>query len=205
MITLEEIYENNGDMKGFTQAYLGHVSELLNNVDIKEVEALMRELERVQKTGATVFIAGNGGSAATASHMSMDLGQVFFKLPQRSIPLRAISLSDNLAIITAVGNDFGYDQIFSKQLGLLYKEDDVLLVISASGNSPNLLRAAEWVKEKGGTVLGFLGFDGGKLKDLCTHAITIKTPHGEYGPVEDTHLVLSHLCFYWFYNRAGGR
>lgn len=205
MATLKEIYESNGDIKGFAQNYLGRVVELLTNVDAQEIEKVMKELERAQRDGSTVFVVGNGGSAATASHMSMDLGQVFFKLPETAVPLRAISLSDNSASVTAIGNDFGYDKIFSKQLEVLYKEGDVLLVISASGNSANLLRAAELVKGKGGAVLGFLGFDGGKLKDLCMHAVIVKTPHGEYGPVEDVHVVLSHLCFCWFYSRAGGR
>ena len=90
-----------------------------------------------------------------------------------------------------------YDNIFLDQLKVHYREGDKLIAISASGNSPNLLEAAKWFRERGGTVIGWLGFDGGKLKDLSDIAVVVKTPKGEYAPVEDIHLVINHIIVTW--------
>ena len=108
-------------------------------------------------------------------------------------PLRALSLTDNVPMITATANDDGYAAIFVAQLRLIYRPGDVLVVISASGNSPNIVAAARWVKAHGGKVLGLLGFDGGAVKGLCDTLLHVKTATGEYGPVEDVHSVFNHL------------
>ena len=94
-----------------------------------------------------------------------------------------------------------YENIFINQLKIHYKEGDCLIVISASGNSPNVLKAVEWVRSKGGKIIGFLGFTGGELLSLCDVSIHIKTKPGEYGPVEDAHLIMNHILAHWFQNK----
>ena len=95
--------------------------------------------------------------------------------------------------MTAIGNDEGYDQIFQKQLEVLFNDGDILVAISASGNSPNIMKAIEYVKSKNGYVVGLTGFDGGKLKQASDLSIHLDTPKGEYGPVEDFHMIVDHL------------
>ena len=104
-------------------------------------------------------------------------------------------------MITAISNDVGYDTIFVNQLKIHYRDGDCLVVISASGNSPNVLKAAEWVRSKGDTIIGFLGFTGGKLIELCDVKIHVDTLPGEYGPVEDAHLIMNHVLAHWFQNK----
>ena len=112
-------------------------------------------------------------------------------------PFRAFSLTDNVALMTAIANDNGYHNLFVNQLRIYYRSGDLLIAISASGNSPNIIAAAEWVKQRSGKVLGLLGFDGGRLKDMCDVAIHVETPKGEFGPVEDIHLIMDHLIANW--------
>jgi D-sedoheptulose 7-phosphate isomerase len=138
----------------------------------------------------TIFFIGNGGSAATASHFANDL-QIGTRSPD--LPFKAISLSDNQAIITAVGNDFGYEEIFSKQLEALMEKGDLLVAISASGNSPNIVKGCLVAKQKSCLVVGLTGFDGGQLKKLSNLNIHIPSQKGEYGPVEDLHMIVNHL------------
>ena len=112
--------------------------------------------------------------------------------------LRVHSLTDNNSLLTAISNDTGYENVFVGQLNLYFKRGDCLLIFSASGNSKNLIRAANFVKKKNGKVIGILGFDGGKLKNLCDLCIHIPTEKGEYGPVEDIQLILNHMLAHWY-------
>jgi D-sedoheptulose 7-phosphate isomerase len=129
----------------------------------------------------------NGGSASTASHWVNDLTR------WRDRPFRAISLTDNVAVVTAYGNDFGYDLIFKLQLETLMQPDDVVVAISASGNSPNIVSAIDYANENGGITVGLTGFDGGTLRELAQIVVHAPTNKGEYGPAEDVHMVLDHL------------
>ncbi|MFA6635552.1 MAG: SIS domain-containing protein [Candidatus Omnitrophota bacterium] len=196
--SIEGLIASSDDIEDFAKGYFDYVSGLLRNMDTAMIKEFVEEFEYSRKDQSTMFFAGNGGSAATASHMVNDLG--FGTRVHVDPPIRVLSLSDNLSAITAVANDTGYDNVFIRQLQVYYRPGDKLVVISASGNSPNLVRAAEWVKEKGGKVLGFLGFDGGKLIDICDVAVSVKTPHGEYGPVEDVHMILDHLIYTWIWH-----
>ena len=101
-------------------------------------------------------------------------------------------------MITAIANDTGYENIFLNQLKIHYKTGDLLIILSASGNSLNLIKACEWVKKKSGKTIGILGFDGGKLLKKCDLTIHIKTEKNEYGPVEDVQLILNHIFAHWF-------
>lgn len=129
-----------------------------------------------------IYIIGNGGSAATASHFACDLTSHGYK---------AISLVDNQSILTRIGNDIGYDYVFEEQLRIYFAPGDVLVAISASGNSENLIKAVEYVGNKGITI-AIVGFDGGKLADMCDLVLHTETKQGEYELAEDKHLIVCH-------------
>jgi len=196
MNNIQKMRQTSRTAGEFAKGYLGYLSQLLKKLDVSKIQEFIEALETARRNGQTVFFAGNGGSATTASHMANDLG-IDPTAMDGHPPLRAVSLSDNLSVITAIANDRGYEQVFTDQLKSAYRPGDLLLLISASGNSPNLVAAANWVKSRGGKVFGFLGFDGGKLRGLCDLSIVVDTPKGEYGPVEDIHMVLDHIIYSW--------
>ena len=196
MKSLEQLLNEADDMREFSKAYFHYISWLLNQLNIQAIEAFVEQLEIARRQENTVFIVGNGGSASTASHMATDFSLGARANVDKSI--RALALTDNVATMTATANDLGYETIFVNQLEVLYRSGDKLVAISASGNSPNVINAAKWVKVQGGTVIALVGFDGGKLKDICDIAIHVKTQKGEYGPVEDIHIIVDHLLYTWF-------
>ena len=199
MNNIENLVNNAQNVQQFAEEYFEYISELLKQIDTGKIKDFIEEMEDARDNQNTVFFVGNGGSASTASHMVNDLG-----LGSRvhiDPPFRVLSLVDNIAAITAVANDTGYDNVFTRQLQMYHKPGDKLVVISASGNSPNLIQAAEWVKKQGGKVIGLLGFDGGKLAQISDTSIIVKTPKGEYGPVEDVHMILDHLIYTWIWHK----
>lgn len=197
MNNIEKIFNESQNAAQFARGYLNYLSTLLGRLDTDAIADVIEELETARKNDNTIFIAGNGGSAATASHMANDIGMDVLKKGGIKTPFRAFALTDNVALMTAIANDEGYHNLFVNQLRIYYRPGDKLLAISASGNSPNVIEAAEWVRERGGKVIGFVGFDGGKLKEVCDVVIHVNTPKGEYGPVEDIHMVLDHLIANW--------
>jgi len=133
-----------------------------------------------------VYLIGNGGSATTCSHFANDL---------LSRGIKAISLVDNVAVFTKIGNDTGYDQVFKEQLQTLFGADDILIAISASGNSPNLLNAVDYVNKTfpySSMTVAMVGFDGGRLADMCDLVIHTATELGDYEGAEDRHLEICH-------------
>lgn len=190
------IPQHSASLKQFAQRYFAYLSALMQRIDPTTLARFVEELQAARASHATVFVIGNGGSAATASHLATDLAMGSQAGPS-TVPVRVMALTDNAACLTAAGNDQGYPEVFVWQLRSLYRPGDTLIVISASGSSPNIVAAAKWVKARGGTVLGLIGFDGGEVKGLCDVAIHIETPKGEYGPVEDLHLVINHIVRAW--------
>ncbi len=178
------------DPAAFAGAYLTHLQSVLARIDTQEVGRFIETLLDARKRSATVFFIGNGGSAATASHFANDLAIGTQDYEQ---PFRVVSLTDNMAVITAIANDYGYDEIFSRQLKVLGKKGDVVVAISASGNSPNLLTAFEHARSAGIKTVAVTAFDGGKLKECCDEGVHVPTGPKEYGPAEDAHMVLDHL------------
>ena len=156
----------------------------------KEIADFIDILLKTREQGSIVYFIGNGGSASTASHWANDLS-IGTKLLDK--PFRAISLCDNQSVLTAIANDYGYEDIFSRQLAILLKENDVVVAISASGNSPNIIQALNVAKNKGVITVGLSAFDGGKLKALVDISVHVPTAQGEYGPAEDVHMMLDHL------------
>lgn len=163
-----------------------HCVNVLPHEDLAEIVALIVEACRESKQ---VFIFGNGGSASTASHFACDLGKgaVVENRPR----LRVQSLNDNMAIMTAISNDISYEMVFAEQLKNLLNPGDVVIGISASGNSPNVLRAFEYAREIGGRTIGLIGFGGGKMAPLSDVKVVVDSY--DYGVVEGLHMVLEHL------------
>jgi D-sedoheptulose 7-phosphate isomerase len=197
MNNVERIFSRSADAAHFAAEYLDYLSELFDKVDRQKIAAFIVELEDAYEHENTIFFVGNGGSAATASHMANDIGMDVLKKGGSKKAFRALALTENLSLLTAIANDNGYDNIFVNQLRIHYRSGDKLVAISASGNSPNVVAAAKWVKSMGGTVVGLIGFGGGKLKDICDVSVLIETPGGEYGPVEDMHMIIDHLIANW--------
>lgn len=191
MSNVDKIFsDSNQNPELFTSNYFEYLSSVLRNIDPKSIAQFINILLDARQRGATVFFMGNGGSAATSSHFANDLsiGTNSYKKP-----FRVISLTDNQAIISAIGNDFGYEDIFSRQVQTLGKSGDVLVGISASGNSPNLLKAFEYAKTVGIKTFALTAFDGGKMKQIADDGVHVPTAPKEYGPAEDAHMILDHL------------
>ena len=190
--------KKNLNLESFANKYIEYLSNVLNKIDKRSISKLEKILEKTRKNINTIFIAGYGGAAATSITMANDLGFDVLKKTKIKKTFKIQSLNDNPSVVTAIANDTGFENIFLNQLKIHFKIGDVLIVLSASGNSLNLIKACNWVKEKKGSVIGILGFDGGKLKRKCDHIIHIKTQKNEYGPVEDAQLIINHILAHWF-------
>lgn len=195
---LDEIFATNRKPADFAKEYSAYLATVLAKLDYNEIGKMIETILDARERGAHIFFIGNGGSAATASHFANDIS---IGTRVTEIPFKAMSLTDNVAIITAIGNDDGYEYIFTKQLQNFANDGDVLVAISASGNSPNIIHSVNYAKQKGLKVIGLSGFDGGKLRELSDIKIHVQTAKGEYGPVEDVHMFIDHLIGSYF-NRA---
>jgi D-sedoheptulose 7-phosphate isomerase len=173
--------------------YIKGFIAVVQSIDPDQIAFIADRLREAFDHGRQIFIAGNGGSAATASHLACDLAKTTLgkgaTLPTRRI--KAIALTDNMPLVTAWGNDAGYECVFAEQLRNLANPGDILVVITASGNSSNIVRAVHAARELGVHTIGFLGFDGGAVKPLLDDSIIVDSQH--YGYIEDAHSVLSHL------------
>ena len=178
------------DTQEFIQNYFKYNSSIMETLDYSALEKFINVILDSRKNNQTIFFVGNGGSASTATHFVND---ITLGSRQFEDPFRCISLCDNQACITAIGNDDGYENIFLQQLQTLFKDGDILVAISASGNSQNLLNAADWIKSKNGYLVGLTSFDGGALKEASDLNIHVPAEKGEYGPAEDIHMMICGL------------
>ncbi len=187
-------------IKEFSASYIKNLVQLLQKIDIDAISQIVEEIEKLLKSNGRLYVIGNGGSSATASHMANDLGA---GLRRRGIiNLDIVSLGDNSSVITAIANDIGYENIFYMQMEGLLHPRDVILAISCSGNSRNILKAVEYAKSQGCTVIGVTGFDGGKLKKLADISFHVDAPNGEYGLVEDIHMILDHIIYSYYIQKG---
>ncbi len=170
--------------------YLDRVCDDIRSMDYSQIEAVSELIEAAYDAGRFVFIIGNGGSGANASHFCEDLAKCTLRDFESQKRLKVLSLTDNAAAIMAWGNDEGYDRIFLEQLKNLASPGDLLLAISGSGNSPNILKAVSWANENGLTTVGITGFSGGKLKALAHH--NLHAPVDDMGIAESLHQVVFH-------------
>ena len=190
MNKIDQIYINSHSIKDYSKSYIQYLTSVLKNISLVEIENFVNVLLEARERESSIFFIGNGGSAATASHFANDIAigtRTFEK------PFRAISLCDNQAVITAIANDDGFEKIFSQQLQVLLKKNDVVVSISASGNSYNLLQAIDVAQKMSAITAGISAFDGGKMKEMVDVSLHVPTEKGEYGPAEDAHMVLDHL------------
>jgi D-sedoheptulose 7-phosphate isomerase len=188
---VERIFGESGSCEEYAGKYLSYLAEVCKGLDYGVIQAVAEIFERARKEGKQIFFIGNGGSAATSSHFANDLGKG--ACVKGKTPFKAMSLVDNVSLITALANDDGYENIFIAQLHNILNAGDVVVGISASGNSPNVVKAMEYANERGAVTVGLSGFSGGKLKEISQICIHVDTPKGEYGPVEDVHMILDHL------------
>jgi len=181
----------------FAQAHFERLRDAVGNAPYEQIDAVAELLYRAYLNGKQVFVMGNGGSAATASHFASDLSKNTVVPGRRRF--RAICLNDNLPVITALANDLGYESIFVEQMRNLLRPGDVVVVVTGSGNSPNIIEALKYARTCSATTIAFLGFDGGKAKSLVDAYIHLEC--ADYGLVEDFHYALGHFFREYFQNR----
>lgn len=182
-------------MKEYLDQYTAALSEVMRNFDESQFSKAVDILAGAYRGDKQIFIAGNGGSAGTANHFVCDFGKNAVQQPGKR-RFRIISLSDNVEKITALGNDLAFEEIFRQQLINLMNEGDVLMVVSASGNSPNIVRACEYAREKKASIIALAGFSGGKIKAFADAALV--APLESYEQIEDIHLIMLHMIVYYF-------
>lgn len=172
-------------------AYLDTVTELLAVVSREDIQKIVGLVMEAYKNDKQVFIMGNGGSAATASHLACDLQKGITHMgPKR---FRVMSVTDNIPVMTAWANDADYSEIFAQQIAAWVEPGDLVLGISGSGNSPNVIKGIEVANEKGAITAGLCGFKGGKLAQVAKYSVVVPSDNMQH--IEDVHMVLSHLVF----------
>ena len=172
------------------QKYLERTRALLAGIDVVEVQTAVGALRAARERGATIFVIGNGGSAAAASHFATDLNKATRRADQPS--MRVISLADSTAWMTALANDEGYENTFRAQLENLLVEDDVVVAVSASGSSPNVVNAVRYARLRRAVSIALVGFGGGDLVGLADVVVHVRSSDRAYGPVEDAHVAIQH-------------
>ncbi|MCF6340347.1 MAG: SIS domain-containing protein [Sulfurimonas sp.] len=184
-------------VKKFTKKYIKKLISTLKKTDINSISKIIKSLNRVK---GRIYIIGNGGSAATASHMVNDLGVGLKRRDIKSFDVE--SLSDNTPVCSALANDVGYKNIFYMQLKNKITSNDILIAISCSGNSKNILKAVKYSKKQGAKIIGLTGFDGGVLKKKSNINFHVPTAKNEYGLVEDMHMILDHIIYSYYIDKA---
>jgi len=163
------------------------IESSLNGLNLETLEGFINYLHGLSKNGGSIFVAGNGGSAATANHFVTDLSK-----RNDSSRLISDSFCANNSLMTMIGNDYGYDQIFLKQLQIKASSNSIVLVLSASGNSENLIQCINWATANNIKTAALTGFDGGRLKTLVNYSLHVPSLIGEYALIEDCHSIICH-------------
>ncbi len=182
----------------FIDSYLRRTSDSIANLDHASIIKFGKKIMETIEKNKTVFFVGNGGSASTASHYVNDLLTAYTYEQSAGRPFtnkkaKAYSLTENTGVVSGLANDFNFENVFVNQLRTISEPGDLLVVISASGNSANLLNAVKFANENGIFTVAIVGFDGGKVSQLSNMVIHAKTSIGDYGPSEDVHLVINHV------------
>ncbi len=180
-------------MINFINNYISELQQTIARLPTSEIENVIKAVLDARARDAQIFVIGNGGSAATASHLAVDMGKGASLQSHKRF--RVLSLTDNTPWLTALGNDISYDDVFVEQLKNYARRGDLLLAISASGNSENILRAVRYAKEVGCQTIGLAGFAGGKLKAEAERCLVVASDH--MGRIEDGHLIVQHILNYY--------
>jgi D-sedoheptulose 7-phosphate isomerase len=181
--------------------YFRTLFDALNTISISQLELATALLEHAYQNDQVIYVIGNGQSATTATAFALDFTKQTVT-PNLKRRFRVIALTDNMAAVTAWANDVNYESIFTEQLKSLFRPNDVLIAISASGNSPNVLAACQWVKQNQGHIVGLAGFEGGRLKDLSDACLVVRVD--DYGHIETAHLAILHYWVDLFRERLAG-
>lgn len=200
---LEGHFAEAASKREFATRYLAYLSELIAHLDAGVIEQIIDAFVKAGHRGNTIYFLGNGGSAATSSHFANDIG-IGTRAPGVR-PFKAISLADNLAVLTALANDEGYANIFVQQLEGVLQSGDLVVALSVSGNSPNVVEAIKYAQGIGALTIGCTGFDGGVLRQLADISLHVPTLRGEYGPAEDVFMILDHLIYSYLRLERRGR
>jgi D-sedoheptulose 7-phosphate isomerase len=180
--------ENDGIAR-YAREYADRLRSALEDLDPETLDVVVDALRAQQRADRSIYLCGNGGGASNASHFASDLNKLASS--DGNGKFRAMALTDNISTITAWANDGHYDQIFVRQLDNLLRQDDCLIGFSCSGNSENVVSAVRLARDREARTIGFLGCDGGRLKDLVEHRLWVRDDH--FGVIEDGHSILCHI------------
>jgi len=169
--------------------YFDRLKAVLDTIEIRDIDMLCTVLKDAYEKGKTIFIMGNGGSGTTSAHLACDYNKGGCGKSKKK--LKVISLADNMPIILAIANDLSYDKIFVEQLKNFMTPGDVVIGLSGSGNSRNVIEAVNYANDSGCVTIGLCGYDGGQLKKLCRHSVQVKI--NDMQIVEDVHLIVGHI------------
>ena len=181
-------------MNKWVSEYVDEHRRVLDSIPVDQVEGLIARLKNCLNQDSKIFVIGNGGSAANASHFVTDLGKSASDAVGRRF--QCMSLNDNVSWMTALGNDYDYEDIYQQQLVNFAKPNDLLLVLSVSGNSPNVVKAMSWAKENGVKTVALAGGQKGKITEIADESIIVDSKH--YGRVEDAQMTICHILCYAF-------
>lgn len=186
------------DFERFVEQYYRSFAAVLESFDKAPLAEILSLMDRVAERGGTLWVAGNGGSASISDHTACDATKGTFI--DGEPPLRCVSLSANAAMLTALANDVGYDQVFRHQLMYYMRPEDAVLLVSSSGSSPNVVEACRYARKCGVPTIAFVGFDGGELATLADQVVHVRIDN--YGIAEDTHQSLMHVLTQYRLARA---
>lgn len=184
------------NFKNAIKEYYNREIEIINNLNLDELNDAMNAILNTYKSGGTIYICGNGGSASTASHMQNDFNKGISEYTEKKFNFHC--LNDNVATMMAIANDIGYDEIFRFQLLNKITNKDLFIGISGSGNSKNVLNAAEYAKNCGVKIVGITGYSGGKLKEMSDYKMHVN--ENDMQIAEDLHMTFDHMMMKIFYN-----
>lgn len=179
--------------------YFEKEKQVIDNLDIKTINMIFSVLDDALQNNRTIYVIGNGGSGSTASHIANDFDKMILKTTDKRFDV--VCLSDNMALTLAIANDVGYEYVFMYQLIDRMTSHDIVIAISGSGNSKNIINAVDYARKCGATIIGFTGYDGGKLKKMAD--ISLDTNIDNMQITEDIHLILEHLLVSLFYDKYG--
>jgi D-sedoheptulose 7-phosphate isomerase len=191
MNVLESLYRGADSAESYASNYLDHMAKITKTIPSDRLPTLIDWMEEAANEDNTIFVVGNGGSGAVASHWVNDLGPNSVVAGKPGY--RVMSLTENGGSLTAIGNDASFDEVFEIQLKTFMRPGDVVIALSVSGNSPNIIRAVEYANANGARTVGCSGIEGGKLSEIANHSIVIPSSNDEYGPVEDAFSIIMHI------------
>lgn len=195
-----EVYDLSST-EAFVKSYASRLQEALASVDTKAIEAALQLVQETAARNKKIHVMGNGGSSAIAQHLCCDFTKGTHAHPHA--PVSTFSMTDNVALYSAIANDYGFENVFSQQVEFNMREGDLVIAISSSGNSANIIKGVEKAKEKNIQTIGMSGFSGGKLKDISD--ISLYVAANNYGVVEDAHQALMHIIAQLIAHKRDGR